>query len=172
MCLSDPPKKTDSWPPKKEDLERLYLVERLSAAEIAEVYGLKYKNPKVAESTILYRLKRNGIPRRDRAELARKVTVTMEDEWMQRYQAGGSLKAIAGEIVDLVTVWNHLRARGVVLRDKVEAQIQAVTKYQTRPFSGDKIEKAYLMGLRYGDLRRQAWARGSGETKHNAPGDG
>lgn len=40
----------------------------------------------------------------------------------------------------------------MVLRDRIEAQIQAVTKYDRKPFDGDNIEKAYLMGLRYGDL--------------------
>ena len=148
------PHETLPWPPKKEDLEKLYLVEGLSAAKIAAVYGLsgRYKTPKVEESTILYHLKRNGIPRRDPAELARKVTAAMEDEWVEQYAAGSSLKQIAGDAVDPVTVWNHLRARGVVLRGKIEAQIRAVTKYERRPFDGNRIEKAYLMGLRYGDL--------------------
>ena len=142
------------WPPKKEDLERLYSVERLSAAKIADVYGVTpmYKSPKVAESTILYHLKRNGIQRRDSAEHVRKVTEKMVDDWVAKYQAGLSLKQIAGDAVDPVTVWNHLKARGLTLRDKVEAQIQAVTKYERRPFGGDRIERAYLMGLRYGDL--------------------
>jgi len=140
------------WPPSKEDLERLYLEERLSAARIAKVYGLKYKNPKVGESTILYQLKKNGIRRRDAAEHLRKVTKEMVDQWVERYQSGESLKQIAGEIVDPVTVWNHLSKRGLKLRDKVEAQIQAVMKYERKPFQGNDLEKAYLMGLRYGDL--------------------
>ena len=76
----------------------------------------------------------------------------MVDQWVTRYQAGESLKQIAGEDLSPVTVFLHLRKRGIKLRDKVEAQIQAVTKYDRRPFSGDEIEKAYLMGLRYGDL--------------------
>lgn len=64
------------WPPKKEDLERLYVVEKLSAAKIADAYGLtgKYKTPKAAESTVLYHLKRCGIERRDPAEHIMKVT--------------------------------------------------------------------------------------------------
>jgi len=33
----------------KKDLERLYLVEKLSAAKIAKVFGPKYKNAKVGE---------------------------------------------------------------------------------------------------------------------------
>jgi intein-encoded DNA endonuclease-like protein len=141
-----------AWPPRKEDLERLYVVERLSAMKIAKVYGLKYKNPKVAESTILYHLKRNGIKRRDPAEHNRKVTEAMVEEWVRRYQAGESLRTIAGEIVDPVTVWIHLKKRGLVLRDRVEAQILAVTKHERKRFQGDSIEKAYMMGLRYGDL--------------------
>ena len=141
-----------AWPPKKEDLERMYLVEKLSAAKIAKAYGLKYKTPKVAESTILYQLKRNGIARRDKADHTRKVTQAMEDEWVRRYQAGESLKQIAHGELSPVTVLLHLRKRGVKLRDKVEAQIDAVTKYARRPFDGDEVEKAYLIGLRYGDL--------------------
>lgn len=141
-----------AWPPRKEDLERFYLIEKLSAAKIATVYGLKYKNPKVAESTVLYQLRRNGIPRRDRAEHVRKVTPEMVDEWGKRYNAGESLKQIAGGEVSPVTVWLQLRRRGINLRDKVEAQIEAITKYAKRPFSGDPLEEAYLMGLRTGDL--------------------
>ncbi len=141
-----------AWPPAKEDLERLYLVDGLSAMKIANAYGLRYKSPKVAESTILYHLKRNGIRRRDAAEHVRKVTERMVDDWVWRYQAGESLNQIAGESVNPVTVWNHLRRRGMALRNKVEAQIRAVTKYERHPFNGDAIEKAYLMGLRYGDL--------------------
>ena len=141
-----------AWPPRKEDLERLYLVERLSAGNIAKFYGLKYKNAKVAESTVLYQLGKHGIRRRDPAEHIRKVTEEMVDEWTRRYQAGESLKQIAGELVNPVTVWNHLRRRGLILRDKVEAQIQAVTKHERKAFTGDDLEKAYLIGLRYGDL--------------------
>jgi hypothetical protein len=101
-----------AWPPKKEDLERLYLVEKLSAAKISERYGLigRYKTPKVAESTVLYHLKKSGIARRDPAEHIRKVTEQMEDEWVRRYEAGESLKDIAGGQVGPVTVWNHLMA--------------------------------------------------------------
>ncbi len=60
------------WPPRKEDLERLYLGERLSASRIARAYGLRYASAKTAESTMLYHLKRNGIPRRDAAAHVRK----------------------------------------------------------------------------------------------------
>ena len=130
----------------------MYLVERLSAMRIADAYGLKYKNPKVAESTVLYHLRRNGIRRRDAADHVRKVTEGMVDGWVERYDRGESLKDIAGQLVSPVTVWNHLKARRVVLRDKVLAQIKKVSKYERSAFHGDSVERAYLMGLRYGDL--------------------
>jgi len=150
--LSGHPPGELSWPPKKKDLERLYLVDKLSAMRIAEAYGLKYKTPKVAESTILYHLKRNGIKRRDSVALSTKFSEETVDEWVRRYQEGESLKGIAGGELSPVAVFSRLRKRGMKLRDKVEAQIQAVSKYERKPFSGDKIEKAYLVGLRYGDL--------------------
>lgn len=143
---------TLTWPPKGEDLRRLYLDENLSAAKIAERYGLKYANPRTAESTVLYHLKRNGITRRDKAEHARRVTEEMADEWARRYEAGESLKQIAGSEVSPVTVFLHLKKRGVQLRDKVEAQIKAVTKHSRTAFCGDSIEKAYLLGFARGDL--------------------
>ncbi|MDV3244508.1 MAG: LAGLIDADG family homing endonuclease [Nitrososphaerales archaeon] len=140
------------WPPSKEDLERLYLAEKLSAAKIARLYGLKHPNPKSSETLVLYHLKRFGIKRRDKAEHVRKVTEEMVDEWVRRYQAGESLKQIASAEVSPVTVFNHLRKCGVQLRDKVEAQIKAVTKHARRPFSGDENEKWYLLGLSSGDF--------------------
>jgi intein-encoded DNA endonuclease-like protein len=141
-----------AWPPKKDDLERMYLVEKLSAAKIAAVYGLKYKNPKVAESTVLYQLKRNGISRREATEHVRKIRPEMVDEWARRYETGESLKQIAGGAVSPVTVWLHLRKRGLRLRDKVEAQIKATTKHARKPFDESQFQVAYLLGFSRGDL--------------------
>jgi hypothetical protein len=120
--------------------------------KIAAKYGLQYASSKTSESTILYHLRRNGIQRRDPAAHIRKVTKQMVDEWTSRYQKGESLKQIAGGQVDPVTVWNHLRSRGVQLRAKVEAQIQAVSKHVRTPFGGESVEKAYLTGLKMGDF--------------------
>lgn len=122
-----------TWPPTREDLERLYVAEEPSAAKIAQAYGLKYPNPKTAESTILHHLKKNGIKRRDPAEHIRKVTEAMVEKWVKRYKAGESLRQIGGELVDPVTVWNHLKARGVVLRDRIQSQTDAVTKHEKKP---------------------------------------
>jgi hypothetical protein len=141
-----------AWPPLAEDLRRLYVDQGLSASRIAAAYGLKYASPKTAESTILYHLKRNGIARRDAAAHIRKVTEKMVDEWVVRYQSGESLKQIAGDGVVSVIVFNHLRRRGLQLRDKVEAQIEAVTKFKKLSFDGDAADRAYLLGFIRGDL--------------------
>jgi hypothetical protein len=141
-----------TWPPTKEDLERLYVEEHLSAMKISDRYGLIYPNPKSGETLILYHLKRHGISRRDAAEHIRKVTEEMVDVWVKRYNAGDSLKKVAGEEVSPVTVFNHLRKRGLQLRDKVEAQIIAVSIHEKSHFSGDPLEKAYMRGYARGDL--------------------
>ncbi len=140
------------WPPKKDDLQRLYVDLHLSAMKIAKIYKLDYANPKTSESTILYHLKKNGIARRDPTEHVRMVTEEMVDEWAKRYRAGESLKQIAGGELSPVTVWSHLKAHGIELRDKVDAQIIAVTKHQKSTFRGDASEKAYLEGLAVGDF--------------------
>ncbi len=80
--------------------------------KIAKAYGLRYASDKTAESTILYHLKKNGIARREPAAHSRKATPYIVDEWVARYQKGESLKQIAGDAVDSVTVYNHLRKRG------------------------------------------------------------
>jgi len=141
-----------AWPPTREDLQRLYVEQKLSAAKIARVYGLMYASPKTAESTILHHLKKNGIKRRDPAEHIRKITEEMVDAWVVRYQDGESLKQIAGDEVTPVSVFNHLHSRGIQLRDKVEAQIKTVTLHEKLPFAQDARDLAYLVGLAKGDL--------------------
>jgi hypothetical protein len=148
-----------TWPPTKEDLEQLYVEEHLSAMKISKEYGLVYPNPKSGEAMILYHLKRHGISRRDAAEHIRKVTEETVDEWVKRYEAGESLKQIAGEEVNSVTVFKHLRKRGLQLRDKVEAQIKAVTKHPKTQFTGNSLERTYLIGFSRGDCATQRHGR-------------
>src|SRR2546427_12106193 len=69
-----------AWPPKKQELEQLYLTQRLSAMKISRIYGLKYPNPKSGETMVLWYLKKYGIQRRDRAEHIRQVTEERVDE--------------------------------------------------------------------------------------------
>ncbi len=88
----------------------------------------------------------------------------MVDGWVKRYEKGESLKQIAGDLVSPVTVFLHLRKRGMKLRDKVEAQIASVRKFEKRNFDGSVADRAYLLGLTRGDLnvKRRDGASGSG----------
>ncbi len=141
------------WPPKKEELEELYLAQRLSAMKIYRLYGARYPNPKSGESMVLWYLRKFGIQRRDKAEHIRKVTDEMVDGWVKRYTEGESLKQIAGGEVSPVTVFLHLRKRGLQLRDKIEALIETITKHPKTPFSGDLVDSAYLAGFVFGDCQ-------------------
>ena len=130
----------------------MYCNQKLSAAKIGRLYGLKHPNPKSSETLVLYYLKKFGIARRDKAEHIRKVTEETADEWARRYESGESLKRIAGHTVDTVTVWYHLKKRGVILRDKVKAQIAAVSIHPKQPFVGNDFERSYTCGLALGDF--------------------
>lgn len=74
-----------AWPPTREDLERLYLDERLSAAKIAVAYGLKTGNPRSAAYLVTYHLKRHGIEMRDRVEELRKRTEEAVADWRVKH---------------------------------------------------------------------------------------
>ena len=141
-----------TWPPIKEDLERLYLRDHLSAAKILDLYGLKYENPKCGETLILYHLKHEGIARRGAADHVRKVTEEMVDEWVRRYEAGESLKQIAGDEVGAPTVFVHLRKRGLKLRDKVEELIRLNTIYPKTAFDENASERGGSSRVRVGGL--------------------
>lgn len=141
-----------AWPPTREDLARLYVTEHLSAMKISKLYGLKYSNPKSGEAMVLHYMKKWRITRRDPAEHLRKITEETVDKWVKRYQAGESLRDVASDDVDPVTVFNHLRKRGTHLRDKVEAQIKAVSIHPKSPFDGTLLDRAYMQGYARGDL--------------------
>ena len=74
-----------TWPPTKEDLQRLYVEQRLSAAKIAKVYSHETRNPRSGAELIRHYLKKYGIERRDRvAELAR-TTASDVSEWALKH---------------------------------------------------------------------------------------
>ncbi|MBI3115807.1 MAG: LAGLIDADG family homing endonuclease [Thaumarchaeota archaeon] len=193
------------WPPKKDDLRRLYIEERLSAAKIALAYGLKTPNPRSAATLVEYHLKKNGIERRNRAEELQRQTKSTVDEWSARYPHVESTTPSPAEeraVVELLrapnlsikhmekpakrrvdAVLRHLyherglsqadiaklignktsgyvsdlfRQLGVQARDFEQARLEAVSeklrKYERKSFDGTDEDKAYMLGLRHGDL--------------------
>jgi len=128
--------------------------------KIARLYGLKYPNPKSSEAMILYHLKHRGIARRDPAEHSRKATKEVVDAWVKRYECGESLRQIAGDEFSPVTVFEHLRKRGVKLRDKVEEAIRFNTKHHRTQFNGSDSDREYLLGFVWGDCAAERHGRG------------
>lgn len=84
----------------------------------------------------------------------------MVDDWVKRYEGGESLKQIAGNEFSPATVFLHLKKRGIKLRDKVEAQIEAVTKHGRARFAGGSSEQDYLLGFAWGDCAVERHGRG------------
>lgn len=122
----------------REELHRLYKIEKLSTYKLAKRYNC---DPK----TIYRHLKLNGItprsPKRirlDRATLL-KLYVNKKKSLQQiaeeyHYSAAGILK--------------KFRLFGIARRSISETS----TKHIKRDFNGNKLEKAYLIGFRLGDL--------------------
>ena len=89
------------------------------------------------------------------------------DAWVKRYESGESVKQIAGGEFSPVTVFHHLRKRGVKLRDKVEAQIEAVTKHERKSFSGSDSEPGISSWIRMGRLQCRDAREGGPDTQRN-----
>ena len=211
-----------AWPPTKEDLQRLYVDQKLSAAKIAKAYGLKTGNPRSAAFLVTYHLKRHRIDRRDRIEELRKETAAIVQAWKANHpeidwgqanhpeevqlggRVDGGVRVTAEEnaVIELLRTPNlsiehldpdtkgrvgsaiqelHIR-RGVSLTDianlignktsgyaswvarQVGVQPRAfeegrlkgihekVRKYERKPFDGTDDDRAYLLGLKHGDL--------------------
>src|SRR5438128_1301751 len=83
---------------------------------IAKLYG------KASGEAVLRLLRREGIPRRDPAEICRKVSKETLDEWVKRYVAGESMQQIVGNKLSVGTMREHLLKRGVRIRPTGEAR--------------------------------------------------
>ena len=215
-------KPTLTWPPTKEDLQRLYVDEKLSAAKIAKAYSRETANPKSAAELIGYYLRKYGIGRRNRIEELRKETEAAVAAWKAKHpkRESGELARPVGaepgrqgdeavrlaeeesavlellrtpnlsiehldpptkEMVRLYILKKHIeqgvslgdiaklignktsgytswltRQLGIQPRAFEEARLngihEKVRKYERRPFEGTDEEKAYMLGLKHGDL--------------------
>jgi hypothetical protein len=209
-----------AWPPTKEDLQRLYVDEKLSAAKVAIVYGLNTPNPRSATFLVAYHLKKHGITMRSRVEELRKETEKVVAAWKAKYpkKEGGDVSSPVEErgfsdkpvrltaeekaVVELLQYKNlsirHLdpetkgrvkaamdglhwtrelslndiadlvgnktsgyssylfKELGIEARPFEEARLKGihekVRKYERKPFDGTDEDKAYMLGLKHGDL--------------------
>lgn len=89
------------------------------------------------------------------------IRETLKELYLKREMSTRKIAGIFG--VNRVTIFQWLKKFGIPLRDRVEAYITAVTKYMKRPFSGNALEAAYMVGLRLSDYDAR-WAKREGKT--------
>lgn len=123
----------------REELDGLYNQQRLSATEIARRLG-------VPDSTVYRWMDRLGLPRRSISEALR---VSLDDDEIVRLYTAGLTASEIGKQFDVSEdlVLKRLRTRGIARRSSASQPT-----YQRRDFSGDPVERGYLIGFRLGDL--------------------
>jgi len=134
----------------ERQLEYLYKKKKLTTYDIAELYGC-------CQATIWKRLRQFKIKARTRHELY--PNVPSKRKLIELYKRK---KLSTWEIerrygYSRTTVHRKLREYGIKIRNIAESHI----RYARKDFSGNLIEKAYLIGFRIGDLRvRKIWENG------------
>ena len=121
----DSPKLT--WPPTKEDLQRLYVEQRLSAAKIAKVYQLNTPNPKSAVELVRYHLKRNGIERRNRIQELCKETEATVTVWKEKHpkQESPDMEVEESAVLELLGIKNlSVRHLDPETKERVRAMME------------------------------------------------
>jgi len=79
---------------------------------------------------------------------------TLEELYLQKRMSTNKIAEIFG--VDGFTISRWLKRHGIPRRSRTE---YGVVKYSKKAFSGNLIEKSYLMGLRYGDVNARTEGR-------------
>jgi len=125
----------------KEQLKKLYEKEKLTTYQIANKFGC-------CQATIWKKLIGLGIKRRRPHDLNSNVPSKETlihlylNKKLSTWEIGKKYKYSRG------TVHRKLKEFGIVTRSRAEAHII----YPRNDFSGDLVEKAYLIGFRIGDL--------------------
>jgi len=126
-----------------DELRHLYWVEKRSAREIADLLN-------VSATTVLNWLKREEIPRRKPGR-TKKVEMSRDElydlYWNQR-KSTVEISKILG--VNRSTIFEHLKKNGIKLRKRLEAVLEGAPKrriYERKSFSGDPLEREYLLGF-------------------------
>lgn len=124
----------------QEILKSLYWKEELSTKRIAEKFG-------VTHDTIQYWMEKFNIQCRHnnmkRPDISKKL---LEKLYLKKKLSMPKIAKLLNTTYD--TIWRKVRKYGIKVRDMSEAKM----KYTKLSFSGDFIEKAYMLGLRAGDI--------------------
>jgi len=121
----------------KEELKKLYT--KIPTTEITKKYGC-------SRSTILRKLHEFNLPVRSTYKYIRINKDKLEELYIKQRKSAEKIAQIFN--CNYGTILNRLRDVGIKIRDSSEAHI----KYPKNNFSGNLLEKAYLIGFRLGDL--------------------
>lgn len=128
-------------PVSKSQLQKLYLKDRLSMNQIGKRLGCTH-------SALVYKFKKFAIKSRGHLGIRRPLKITKEG-LNYHYNRGLSLKKIA-QIFHCSESGLERRFKNYKLQSRgINNRACKIKKYD---FSGNRIEKAYLIGFRFGDL--------------------
>ena len=123
---------------RKEELDYLYIKKKLSTYKIAKLYNCDAK-------TIHRKLRQFGIQTRSII----KISISKDELYNLYHIQKWPLSKIAKKFSCSVDpVFDRMKEYGIPSRTMSEAK----TIYPKQDFSGDLVEKAYLIGFRLGDL--------------------
>lgn len=120
----------------KEELYRLYCVEKKSTIFIAKIYNCGH-------DTVSSRLRQFNIPLRFKYKIPKDKLFKL---YVEQNKSPEFISKLYG--CTFGTVRNRLKKYGIPFKSKSLAQ----TRYAKYDFSGNIIEKSYLIGFRLGDL--------------------
>lgn len=132
---------------KKRDLEKLYLKQKLTTYQIAQKFSC-------CQATMWKKLKQFGIKRRKSHELNSNVPSKKDLNKLYINKKLSTWKIEKTYGYSRSTLHRKLKEYGIKIRSPSESHII----YPRKDFSGDLMEKSYLIGFRLGDLRaRKIW---------------
>lgn len=128
----------DRFKVTKEELIEFYCKKKLSQRSVAKKFG-------VSQKTIKNRMKRFGISSRcfTRSDITKKL---LEELYYKKKFSMPKIAKILNTTYD--TIWHKVRKYDIKVRSMSEAKM----KYPKLPFSENLKEKAYMLGLRTGDI--------------------
>lgn len=125
---------------KKGELKKLYENKKLTTFQIADLIGC-------GQTTIWKKLKKYSI----KSRLPGTARVNISKESLKDFYINKRLSTWKIERklnIPRGTIYRKLKEFNLLIRDRSDSHI----RYQKKDFSGNKIEKAYLIGFRLGDL--------------------
>lgn len=133
---------------RKEELKNLYFNQKLSILSIAKIYGCSY--PTIWERMREFRINPRSLSEAMKLVMEKRKIQISDDELRNLYEKRKFSTLKIAKIYNCYhqTILRKMKNFGIKSRNNTEAN----TLYPKYDFSGDLVEKAYLLGFRTGDL--------------------